>query len=308
MFDEQQIFVFSALTLWSVTTNQPEQGPMAFDIDDDQAVRRAGAVIPKLGLGTWELRGELCATIVAQALNLGYRHIDTAQGYANEAEVGQGLAASGVSRDSVFLTTKVLPQMMGDGDLQASTETSLKKLGVSRIDLLLLHWPNPKIPLAETIGALNAVKRQGLVSHIGLSNFPTRLLDQAWSLTLEPFACEQLEYHPYLDQTIMLEALRRRDMAITAYCPIAMGKVVGDPTIEAIAKAHGRSAAQVTLRWLVQQDGVIAIPRTSKPDRLAENLEVFDFSLSDSEMAQMSSLTRPGSRLINEREWVGDWD
>jgi diketogulonate reductase-like aldo/keto reductase len=169
---------------------------MPLDLDQNHAVRRAGAVIPKLGLGTWELRGEQCATIVAAALKQGYRHIDTAQGYANEAEVGEGLAASGVARDSVFITTKVLPQMMGDGDLQASTEASLKKLGVSHIDLLLLHWPNPNIALAETITALNAVKRQGLVRHIGLSNFPSRLLEQAWSLTHEPFACEQLDITP----------------------------------------------------------------------------------------------------------------
>jgi 2,5-diketo-D-gluconate reductase B len=281
---------------------------MPLDLDQNHAVRRAGAVIPKLGLGTWELRGEQCATIVAAALKQGYRHIDTAQGYANEAEVGEGLAASGVGRDSVFITTKVLPQMMGDGDLQASTEASLEKLGVSHIDLLLLHWPNPNIALAETIAALNAVKRQGLVRHIGLSNFPSRLLEQAWSLTREPFACEQLEYHPYLDQTVMLEALHRRDMAITAYCPIAMGRVVGDPIIESIARAHDRSAAQVTLRWLVQQDSVIAIPRTSKPERLAENLEVFDFELSDDEMAQMHNLSRPNSRLINEPQWVPEWD
>ena len=281
---------------------------MPFDIDETQVVRRAGAVIPKLGLGTWELRGTQCTSIVAEALRLGYRHVDTAQGYGNEAAVGEGLAISGVSRDTVFLTTKVLPQQMADGDLQASVEVSLRKLGVSRIDLLLLHWPNPDIALAETIGALNAVKRQGLVSHIGLSNFPSPLLEQAWSLTREPFACEQLEYHPYLDQTIMLESLRRRGMAITAYCPIALGRVVGDPVIETIAKAHNRSAAQVTLRWLAQQDGVIAIPRTTKFERLAENLAVFDFSLSETEMAQMSRLTRPGSRLINEPDWVAAWD
>lgn len=246
--------------------------------------------------------------LLAGDRNPGYRHIDTAQGYGNEADVGEGLAASGVPRDAVFLTTKVLPQMMGENDLQRSLEDSLRKLGVGRIDLLLLHWPNPQIALAETIGALNAVKRQGLTSHIGLSNFPSKLLEQAWSLTSEPFACEQLEYHPYLDQTIMLGALRRRGMAITAYCPIALGRVVGDPVIETIAKAHDRSAAQITLRWLVQQDDVIAIPRTSKVERLAENLAVFDFSLSDDEMARMNSLTRPDSRLINETNWVAAWD
>ena len=152
------------------------------------------------------------------------------------------------------------------------------------------------------------MKRDGRARHIGLSNFPSALLAEAWRLTGEPFAAEQIEYHPYLDQARMRDALRSRGMALIAYCPIALGKVVGDPAIEAIAAAHGRSAAQVTLRWLVQQEGVAAIPRTSKVERLAENLAVFDFALSDDEMARMSALARPGSRLVNEPQWVAQWD
>ena len=271
-------------------------------------VNKNGARIPKIGLGTWELRGEACSEIVRAALNLGYTHIDTAQGYANEEAVGEGLVASGVPREAVFITTKVQPQRMGDGDLQRSVEESLKKLRVDQIDLLLLHWPNPQIPLADSIRALDQVKRDGMVQNIGLSNFTTALLDEAWRLTNEQLVAEQIEYHPYLNQTKMLSALRKRGMAITAYCPIALGKVVGDPVIEAIGAAHGRSAAQIALRWLVQQPDVIAIPRSSKPARLAENLAVFDFSLSESEMAQMSALTKPGQRLINEPQWVPEWD
>ena len=271
-------------------------------------VNKNGARIPKIGLGTWELRGEACSKIVRAALNLGYTHIDTAQGYANEEAVGEGLAASGVPREAVFITTKVQPQRMGDGDLQRSVEESLKKLRVDQIDLLLLHWPNPQIPLADSIRALDQVKRDGMVQNIGLSNFTMALLDEAWRLTNEQLVAEQIEYHPYLNQTKMLSTLRKRGMAITAYCPIALGKVVGDPVIEAIGAAHGRSAAQIALRWLVQQPDVIAIPRSSKPARLAENLAVFDFSLSESEMAQMSALTKPGQRLINEPQWVPEWD
>ena len=271
-------------------------------------VNKNGARIPKIGLGTWELRGEACSEIVRAALNLGYTHIDTAQGYANEEAVGEGLVASGVPREAVFITTKVQPQRMGDGDLQRSVEESLKKLRVDQIDLLLLHWPNPQIPLADSIRALCEVKRRGLVRHIGLSNFTSKRLDEAWHLTNEQLVAEQIEYHPYLNQTKMLSALRKRGMAVTAYCPIALGKVVGDPVIEAIGAAHGRSAAQIALRWLVQQPDVIAIPRSSKPARLAENLAVFDFSLSESEMAQMSALTKPGQRLINEPQWVPEWD
>ena len=272
------------------------------------AVHAAGAVIPKIGLGTWQLRGERCAEIVAAALRAGYVHVDTAQGYANEEFVGEGLAASGVPRGSVFVTTKVRPDRMAEGDLQRSVDESLSKLRVSEIDLLLLHWPNPEMPLAATIRALNEVKRDGRARHIGLSNFTSRLLEKAWLLTGEPFAAEQIEYHPYLDQTTMLAALRRHGMAIIAYCPIALGKVAGDPDIEAIARAHGRTAAQATLRWLVQQPDVVAIPKTARTERLEENLAVFDFALTDAEMARMSALTRAGSRNVNEPQWVPEWD
>ena len=271
------------------------------------AVTAQGAAIPVLGLGTWQLRGEQCARIVGQALRLGYTHIDTAQGYANEAAVGEGLAASGADRDSIFITTKVQPQLMGEGDLQRSVAESLTKLRIDEIDLLLLHWPNPEIPLADSIRALNQVKREGLVRHIGLSNFTSAMLDNAWRLTAEPLAAEQIEYHPFLDQTTMKAALKSRGMATIAYCPIALGAVVGNPEIEAIATAHARSAAEVTLRWLIQQ-GVVAIPKTSKIERLEENLDIFDFALTDAEMARMSALTRPGSRLINEPQWVAEWD
>jgi 2,5-diketo-D-gluconate reductase B len=267
-----------------------------------------GARIPAIGFGTWQLRGEACVAMVDAALREGYRHIDTAQGYANEEFVGAGLRSSGVPRDQVFITTKVRPDRLTDGVLQGSVDESLGKLGVSEIDLLLIHWPNPGVPLAETIRALNDVKRDGRVRHIGLSNFTTKLLDQAWHITTEPFAAEQIEYHPFLDQTKMLTALRERGMAIIAYCPIALGKVVGEPVVEEIARAHGRSAAQVTLRWLIQQDDVVAIPKTAKSERLAENLDVFDFALTDAEMARMSALTRPNSRNVNEPQWVPEWD
>jgi len=270
-------------------------------------VAAAGATIPAIGLGTWQLRGESCAQMVEAALRGGYTHVDTAQGYGNEDEVGEGLSSSGVERKTVFLTTKVRTDKMADGELQRSVEESLRKLRVDHVDLLLLHWPNPLIPLADSIRALNQVKREGLARHIGLSNFTAARLDEAWRLTKEPLVAEQIEYHPYLEQRTMLGALRAREMAIIAYCPIALGKVMGDPVIEAIAKAHGRSAAQVTLRWIVQQ-GLVAIPKTSKVERLSENLAVFDFALSEAEMARMSALTRPGSRLVNEPQWVPEWD
>lgn len=269
-------------------------------------VRARGTAIPAIGLGTWDLRGDVCTRIVTEALKIGYRHIDTAQGYANEKQVGEGLHASGIAREDVFITTKIVPERISDGEMQRSMEESLKRLGVDRVDLALIHWPNERIPLAESMRALADVKRRGLARDIGVSNFTTRLLEPAVKLCPE-IILNQFEYHPYLDQTVLLTAMRRLGLAITAYCPIALGKVVGDPQIEAIAGRHNRTAAQVTLRWLVQQGDVIAIPRTSKVERLHENLAVFDFQLSDDEMQRMSRLTRPNSRLITN-SLVPVWD
>ncbi len=271
-------------------------------------VTAAGVDIPRLGLGTWPMKGETCAAIVREGLRIGYRHIDTAQGYRNEAEVGEGLAASGVPRDEVFITTKVTPENLGAGTLQRSVEQSINNLNIDRIDLLLIHWPNPRIPLEETSPALNQVKRDGRVLAIGLSNFTIALLERAWSLTEEPFAAEQVEFHPFLDQRKIAAAIRARGMALIAYSPLALGRIAGDPVIGRIAEKHARTAAQVTLRWLMQQPGVVAIPKTSKPERLRENFAVFDFELDDGEMAAMSALTREGSRLIDEPQWVGRWD
>lgn len=275
---------------------------------DVPTVTKAGAVIPRLGFGTWQLRGEACATMVDEALRAGYTHIDTAQGYANEAEVGEGLAASGVARDDIFITTKVRPEWETESDLPRSVDESLRKLGITRIDLLLLHWPNPAIPLETTMRALCKVKRRGLVKHIGLSNFTVAMLDDAWRLTTEPLAAQHLEYHPYLDATKIVAAIRARDMAPIAYCPVALGRVIGDPVIESIGRAHGKSAAQVALRWIVQQPDLVAIPKTARVERLSENLAIFDFALTDAEMARMSALKRPGSRLVNEPQWVPHWD
>jgi 2,5-diketo-D-gluconate reductase B len=277
-------------------------------LGDDRTLAVKGAVIPRLGCGTWELRGEVCARIVGEAIRLGFRHVDTAQGYGNEAAVGEGLRSSGVSRGEVFVTTKVRPQLLSDGALQRSVEESLSRLGIEWIDLLLMHWPNPAIPLRESVAALGDAKRRGLARHIGVSNFTIAKLDEAVAISGEEIVTNQIEYHPYLDQRKLVAAIRRHGLAITAYCPIALGKVVGDPTIGEIATAHRRSIVQIVLRWLIQQGDVIAIPRTSKVERLRENFSVFDFQLTDKEMDRMSHLTRPHSRLINEPDWVPAWD
>jgi 2,5-diketo-D-gluconate reductase B len=257
-----------------------------------------GATIPALGLGTWELRGRTCARIVEQALTLGYRHIDTAQVYENEQEVGEGLRASGLRRNEVFLTTKVWTTHFAPHDLERSTKESLVRLRVSEVDLLLLHWPNSHVPLAETLGALAHAKTLGLARHIGVSNFTVALLDEAVAASPEPLVCNQVEYHPYLDQTKVREACARHGLALVAYSPIAKGKIKNDPTLARIGHVHGKSPAQVCLRWLVQQN-VVAIPRTSKIERLSENLDVFDFELTEQDMADIFAMGSPEGRMTN---------
>src|SRR5438445_432971 len=204
-----------------------------------QFVEAKDAKIPAIGLGTWELRGRTCARLVEQALRLGYRHIDTAQIYENEREVGEGLRASGVRRDDVFVTTKVWTTHFAPNDLERSTKDSLARLRVAEVDLLLLHWPNPHVPLSETLGALAHVKQLGLARHIGVSNFTVALIEQAVAACPQPLVCDQVEYHPYLSQTKVLDACRRNGMALVAYSPIAKGRVRGEQTLERIGEAHG---------------------------------------------------------------------
>ena len=265
-----------------------------------------GARIPLIGLGTWDLRGRTCVEMVSAALKLGYRHIDTAAVYDNEREVGEGLRASGVRRDEVHVTTKVWHDQLRAADFERAAEASLKRLGLDRIDLLLIHWPNSSVPLKETIGALNKAKRDGLTRHIGVSNFTVELLEEAVKLSDEPLVTNQIELHPFLDQSKVIAACRKRGISITAYSPIARGRGAGDKVLEKIAAAHGKTWAQVCLRWLVQQQ-IIAIPRTSKRERLKENLDIFDFALSDEEMAAISALGKKRGRLVN-MAWAPKWD
>lgn len=270
-------------------------------------VEAHGARIPAIGLGTWDLRGDEGRRAVAAALAAGYRHIDTAIMYENEAQVGAGLRDAGVPRDQVFITTKVPPTLIGEHDLVKAAAASVQRLGMDQADLLLIHWPNPEIDLAGSIRALNKARREGIARHIGVSNFTVRLLDQAWSLTQEPLVTNQCEYHPLLDQTRLLAACRRHGMAFTSYTPIGRGKLFGAPAIAAAARAHGRTESQIILRWHIQQPGVVAIPRSVNPARIAENLDVFGFTLSDGEMAAISALARPDGRMVRP-VWSPEWD
>ena len=262
------------------------------------AVEAKGARIPLIGLGTWDLRGRVCARVVEQALRLGYRHLDTAEMYDNEREVGEGLRASGVKRNEVFVTTKIWPSHFAPRELERAARDCLVRLRLSEVDLMLLHWPNPQIPLSETLGALDKVKRDGLARHIGVSNFTVPLLEQALQISTEPLVCNQFECHPFLDQSKLIAACRQHGVAIVAYSPIAQGRVRGDEILTAIGAVHKKTAAQVSLRFLVQQD-IVVISRTSRVERLSENAAIFDFTLSAREMADIAGLARRDGRLVN---------
>ena len=265
-------------------------------------VEAKGARIPAIGFGTLTLKDAGCVEAVKTALGVGYRHIDTAERYGNEAEVGeglhQGLAANGLKREDVFVTTKVYHDKLKAADFARSFDESLQKLRLPWVDLLLIHWGNPKVPLAETIEALCKTKKEGRARHVGVANFTTAMLDEAAKLATEPLVTNQIEVHPFLDQSKVLAACRKHGMSVTAYCPLSRGKVPGNETLERIGKAHGKSAAQVSLRWLLQQ-GLIVIPRTAKPDHMAANLAAEDFTLSVAEMAEIGKLKRPDGRVVN---------
>jgi diketogulonate reductase-like aldo/keto reductase len=263
-----------------------------------ETVQAGGARIPLLGLGTWDLRGKNCTRMVDEALRLGYRHIDTAAMYRNENAVGEGLRASGVPRDDVFITTKVWSSDLRSRDFERSAHDSLKNLKLDSVDLLLIHWPNASIPLRETVGALCKMKREGVARHVGVSNFDVALIAEAMRLSTEPLVNNQIELHPFLDQSQTIAASRKAGMSVTAYSPVARGKVMRDAVLARVAKAHGRSPAQISLRYLVQQD-IIVIPKTSRPERLKENAAIFDFQLTPAEMKEIASLASPHGNIVS---------
>jgi len=264
--------------------------------------------IPAIGFGTGAMTGGMSAEAVALALKAGYRHIDAARKYGTEPAVGEAMRASGVPRADIFLTTKVSHENLRAADFAKSVDDSLAALKVDYVDLLLVHWPNPDIALGETMTALAKAKRQGLARHIGVANFNIALLDQAAKLCPEPLVVLQAEYHPYLDQKKLLAAARQRGLVFVAYCPLGRGRLFGDSVLAEIAKAHGRSVAQVALRWLLQQ-GVAAIPFSSNPERIAANFDVFDFTLSDDDVRRIAALKRADGRIANPTgRVVGGWD
>ncbi len=248
-----------------------------------------GRKVPSLGLGTYRLSGRECARIVADALSMGYRHVDTAEMYANEEYVGEGVENSGVDREDIFLVTKVWTNHFSRGDVLRVAEDSLEKLRTDYLDLFLLHWPG-SVPLGETLGAMNELRDAGKIRHIGVSNFSPSLVEEA-SEYAEIF-CNQVPYSPYDDQGELRPQAKEMDYLLTAYSPIAKGRVTSDPTLKEIGEKYNKTPVQVTLRWLVQQENVAAIPKASSEERLRSNLDIFDFELSSEEMERILELRR----------------
>ena len=269
-----------------------------------RALEIQGSTVPKLGFGTWEILGRDCEEGVSDALEIGYRHIDTAQAYDNEAEVGRALAASGVPRNELFLTTKLWRDEYHPDRVRPSAEGSLGRLQVDCVDLLLLHWPNDAVPLEQTLDALAELRDKGLIKHFGVSNFPLGLLDEA--LAISPIFADQVEFHPYLDQQPLVDRAIERDFMVTAYSPLARGKVPDDPILREIGDQYGRTAGQVALRWLLDKPNVATIPKASSHERRVENFEVFDFGLSDEDRARIDEL-HSGERIVDPR-WAPDWN
>ncbi|MGH6671372.1 MAG: aldo/keto reductase [Xanthobacteraceae bacterium] len=266
-----------------------------------------GAEIPAIGFGTSGL-GYIRAEHVAAALQAGYRHIDTARKYGTEPAVGEGMRASGIPRGEVFLCTKVSHENLHAADFSRSVEQSLTALRVDYVDLLLVHWPEKHTPLSETMGALAKAKRLGLTRHIGVANFNVAMLDEAIRLCPEPLVTLQAECHPYLDQSKVIAACRERSVVLTAYCPLARGRLQGDAVLTDIGRRHGKTAAQVALRWLMQQNVIAAIPRSSNPGRIVENVDIFDFELDDDDRRRIDTLKRPDGRTANPAGRAPVWD
>lgn len=260
--------------------------------------------VPALGLGTWELTGEDCRKAVPVALDLGYRHIDTAQVYGNEGEIGDALAASDVDRDQLWITTKIWNDRLAAAAVRSSTEESLRKLRTDHVDLLLVHWPVEFGRIAETLEAVTALREEGKTRFIGVSNFSPRQFERAAELA--PVVCNQVEYHPFLGQGEVLDTARKHDAVVTAYSPLARGAVLDDPVLGEIARDHDRNPVQVTLRWLLDQPGVVAVPKATGREHLAANMAIFDFELSEAERRRIDRLAR-GERIIDPDGFGTDW-
>jgi 2,5-diketo-D-gluconate reductase B len=277
---------------------------MTHPTSDETVLTIQGAEIPRLGFGTWLIEGRDATEGVRDALEIGYRHIDTARAYYNEAEVGAGIADSGVDRAEIWLTTKIWLDDYEPERLERAAEDSLRKLRTDYVDLLLLHWPNPDVPVERSLEAMRELQEAGRIRHAGVSNFPAGMLARA--LDVMPLLADQVEYHPFLSQDRLLQVVRDRDLTLTAYSPLAHGRVVGHRELTAIGERHGKTAGQVALRWLLDQPNVTTVPKASSHERRLENFEVFDFALSDADRDRIAAL--PKDKRVTDPGWAPDWD
>lgn len=270
-------------------------------------IKIGAAVLPALGFGTYKLYGKDAASAVDLTLNSGYTHIDTAQIYENESDVGDGIKKSGVARDKIFLTTKVWRNHFADGTVAQSVDESLQKLKTDYVDLLLVHWPFPEKPVAKMVEDIMKVQERGKAKHIGVSNFTVAQMEEALKVSGGGIICNQVEYHPYLSQKPVLDFVRGHNMTLTAYSPIARGDVLKDKKLQEIGLKYGKNAGQVTLRWHMQQDNVAAIPKSGTPENIKNNINIFDFELSEDDMKAIHALARPDGRQIDP-DWGPEWD
>ena len=268
-----------------------------------------GAQIPAVGYGTMLFpTPERAVELIVCSLECGYRHIDTARKYGSEEWVGEGIRTSGLPRKDIWVTTKVTEENAKADDFTRSVDTSLKALGLDYVDLLLIHWPQPKVPLEETLGALAKARREGLAKNIGVSNFTVALLDEAVGKCPEPLFTNQIEYHAYIRQDKIIAACGRHGLLVTCHVPLARGAVLKDPVIQDIAKSHGKTAAQVALKWLVQQPDMVVVPRALEYTEIKENIDIFDFELSENEMNQISGLRDRNLRIVDPTVRRPVWD
>lgn len=273
--------------------------------------RTAGqANIPVLGLGTWQSTGQDCIDVVSKALQMGYEHIDTAQAYGNEVEVGKGIKQSGVARDKFFLTTKIFPDDMKfePEKLVAAAKRSLENLDTDYVDLLLLHWPDDRVPLSETIPALCELQKQGLTRNIGVSNFNIANIIEAKKYADVPIVVNQVEFHPFIKQNTLQTFLNNHHILLEAYSPLARGDVFDNKVIKEIANKHSVTPAQISLAWILSDKHRIAIPKTSNPEHLQGNLDAINVQLSADELEKIGSLARSDGRKIEHPDYTPVWD
>lgn len=267
-------------------------------------LRMTDIALPPIGVGTWDLRGRDCERAVREALDIGYRHVDTAEMYENEAEVGRALKESGIDRESVFLTTKIWRDHLRERAVPRALDASLARLETDYVDLLLIHWPNESVPLEETLEAMTRLLSAGRARDIGVSNFPTEMWRRA--LELAPVRINQVEMHPFLYPEALVRFALEEGLSVVAYAPLARGRVEREPAIRRIARRHGKTEAQVALRFVVQHRDFAAIPKAAQRRHLEENLGCLDFELTEEDMASLVGLSR-GLRLVAP-PWSPVWD